>query len=104
MVCGTRHDAHDFCVTHLEVAGAIGCGLRANLRVAPAQLVPASAVDAEEGEGVGGSVEGHNVSCRRLGLAIKSQLVSNRVDSESRKLGRSCVLVGVLLRRNSVLK
>lgn len=52
-------DAHDLCVSHLEVAGAIGGGLCADLRVAAAELVPAPAIDAEECEVVGGCVERH---------------------------------------------
>lgn len=60
LVCGTRDNAHDLSIAHFEVAGAICGGLGADLCMASSELVPASAVHAEEGEGVGGSVERHD--------------------------------------------
>lgn len=69
------NDTHDLCVSHLEVAGAIGGGLCANLRVAAAKLVPAPAIYAEECEVVGGCVERH--LC--VALSRKTQRISDTV-------------------------
>lgn len=68
LVGRARDNTHDLCVAHLEVAGAVGGGLCADLRVAAAELVPAAAVDAEEREVVGGCVEGHCCGALRGGL------------------------------------
>lgn len=59
------HHAHHFGVAHLEVAGAVGGGLRADLRVHAAQLVPSPPINAKEREVVGGRVERH---CGEAGL------------------------------------
>lgn len=53
------HDAHYFCVAHFEVGRSVGGILGADLGVEAAEFVPAAAVDAQEGEGVCGCVEGH---------------------------------------------
>ncbi|CAH0027661.1 unnamed protein product [Clonostachys rhizophaga] len=45
---GTGQDAHDFGVAHLEVGRAIGSGLDADLGVQATELVPATAIDAQE--------------------------------------------------------
>lgn len=46
---GAGQHTHDLCVAHLEVGGAIGGGLRANLGVETAKFVPATTVNPEEG-------------------------------------------------------
>ncbi len=46
-----RHHAHDLGVAHLEVAGAVGGGLRSDLGVHAAQLVPPPPVDAQQRRG-----------------------------------------------------
>lgn len=88
------NDTHDLCVSHLEVAGAIGGGLCANLRVAAAELVPAPAIYAEECEVVGGCVERH--LC--VALSRKTQRISNTVlegpIGGGNKIKGLCVVLG----------
>ena len=54
-----RDRAQDLGVAELEVGGAVRGGLGADLRGRAPELVPASAVQAQERERVGGGVEGH---------------------------------------------
>lgn len=49
-------DAHDLSVAHLEIRGPVRGGLRADLAVQAAQLVPAAPVDAQQREVVGRGV------------------------------------------------
>jgi len=57
---GPGHHTHDLGMAHFEVAGAVGSGLGPNLGVDSPQLIPASAIDAEQGEFVCRCVERHD--------------------------------------------
>jgi len=60
--CWTGHGANDLGVAHFQIAGPVCCGLSRNLRVDASQLVPPSAIETQEGEGIGRGVKGH-VEC-----------------------------------------
>lgn len=51
-LAGSVDDAHDLGVAHLEVTGAVGGGLGADLGMDATQLVPPAAVDAQQREAV----------------------------------------------------
>lgn len=57
--CRPGNGADDLGVAHLQIAGAVGGGLGADLGSQEAELVPSPAVETEERKGVGGSVEWH---------------------------------------------
>jgi hypothetical protein len=65
--CGPVHRADDFGVAHFEVGGAICGGLGGDLGCKAPQFVPAAAIEAEEGESVGGGIERH-----RQGSAVRT--------------------------------
>jgi hypothetical protein len=68
--------ANDLGVAHFEVAGSIGCCLRAHLSLEASQLVPSAAVQTQMRQYVGGSIERHASYCglfRLVCLALQQQ-------------------------------
>lgn len=55
-----RDRADDFRVAHFEIGAPVRGGARGDVGGTAAEFVPAAAVEAEEGEGVGCGVEGHD--------------------------------------------
>ena len=64
------NSANNLGVAHFEVAGSIGCCLRAHLSLQTAQLVPSAAVQTQMRQCVGRSIERHGEECGVFTLLV----------------------------------